>query len=135
MKLMGVDYGKRRIGVSVTDSTGVCVRGLTTIDCRKTDSPLSALVRLIEQEKPQKIVFGLPLGPDDEETYMSREVRSFADTLMQQTRLAVTFIDESFSSRRAEQFLSFKSRKKRHDKANVDRIAACLILEEYLKEI
>ncbi len=135
MKLMGVDYGKRRIGVSVTDPLGICVRGLTTLDCRKIDSPLSALIQLIQKETPGTVVFGLPLGPNDEETTMSTEIRAFAQTLSNSTHLPIVFIDESFTSQRAQHLISSKPRKKRHDKATVDKIAACLILEEYLKEM
>ncbi len=132
---MGVDYGRRRIGVSVTDPTGFCVRGLTTIDCQRVDSSLLALLDLIKQEAPEKIIFGLPLGPRDEETVMSREVREFAEKMSKNTHLPFNFVDESFSSQRAEHLLSFKPKKKRRNKKSVDKIAACLILEQYLKEM
>jgi putative Holliday junction resolvase len=134
MKLMGVDYGRRRIGVAVTDETGAAIRGLTTIRRAPETDPLERLEQLAREQNPAAVVFGVPLGPDDEETVMSREARAFAARLEARIDQPIHFVDESYSSHKAEELLRFRRKKYRRDKAAVDRLAACLILEEYRRE-
>jgi len=131
---MGIDYGRRRIGLAVTDEDGACIRGLATIDTKNTPNPLSVIVGLIRKENPGVLVVGLPLDSDDRETAMSAEIRSFAQKLAKEVTIPIHYIDESLTSRRASELLLFRKKKERRNKANVDRIAACLILEEYRKE-
>jgi len=133
MKLTGVDYGRRRIGVAVTDNEGIVVRGLTVIDRKKKPDSLDELVKIIENEKTEAIVFGLPLGDMDQETTMSAEVREFASKVAQRCALPIHFVDESFTSQKAAQLMMFRKKKERRDKGLSDRIAACLILETYLE--
>ncbi len=133
MKTLGIDYGKRRIGMAVTDELGITVRPLPTLDRKRTD-PLTAIRDTIAQEHPDTIVFGLPLDHNDEETAMAREVRSFAEKVIREIGLPVEFVDESGSSQRAEFLLRGRRKKVRRTKANVDKIAACLILEQFIEE-
>ena len=134
MKHIGIDYGRRRIGVAISDETGTLVRSLMVIDRQKEKNPLGVLATAITNEKVEVIVFGVPLGPHDEETEMSREVRTFAAKLAETVPLPVQFIDESLTSRRAEELLMFRSKKERRNKSSSDRIASCLILERYLED-
>jgi putative holliday junction resolvase len=131
MKLIGVDYGRRRIGCAVTDETGTVVRGLPTIDRKKCPDLTAALTAVIAAERPEAIVFGLPLDADDNETAMSAEVRKFAAGF---AALPVHFVDESLTSVKAAELLRFRKKKERRDKSATDRIAACLILEAFLRE-
>ena len=134
MKLIGIDYGRRRIGCAITDDAGAHVRGLTTIDRKKHPQTFLPLMAIIAREQPGGIVVGLPLNSDDGETRMSAEVRTFADTLRKKVSLPVYHIDESMSSREAASLLRFRKKKDRRNKEAVDRIAACIILENFLKE-
>jgi len=134
MKLMGIDYGLRRVGVAVTDEQGLAIRGLTTIDRRKNPDLIAAILSLIKQEKPEALVIGLPLDIDMAETVMSKEVRSFAEKLQVSSGLPVNFVDESYSSKKAAELMRFRKKKMRKDKAAVDRLAACLILQSYRED-
>ena len=136
MKLLGIDYGRRRIGVAATDETGVIIHGCTTIDLKKTANPVTALSDIITQESPGAIVFGVPLGPQDEETDMSREIRAFAKRLVEEAslKMPVHFVDESFSSVHAQRRLFYKKKKHRRNKKNIDLFAACTILESFQRE-
>jgi len=131
MKLIGVDYGRRRIGLAVTDETRTLVRGLATIDRKKYPDCRAAVNAVIVAEKADAIVFGLPLDADDGETTMSAEVRKFAEGF---SALPVHFVDESLTSIKAAELIRFHKKKVRRDKATTDRVAACLILEEFIKE-
>jgi putative holliday junction resolvase len=134
MKLIGVDYGRRRIGVAVTDETGEYIRSLPTIDRRQSGDWFNALCAVVAAETPSQIVVGLPLGTNDEETSMSREVRVFAKRLGTTTRVPVHYVDESLTSVRASVLVRNRKKKERRNKGNVDKIAACLILEAFQKE-
>ncbi|HON09346.1 MAG TPA: Holliday junction resolvase RuvX [Chitinispirillaceae bacterium] len=134
MKLMGIDYGRRRIGIAVTDSSGQHIRGLTTIDRKKHPDPIIPIISIIRQENPDLLVLGLPLDINDAETVMSKEVRCFAESLKERSGKPVDFADESRSSRRASELMLFRKKKQRRDKAATDRLAACLILETYRED-
>jgi putative holliday junction resolvase len=133
MKLFGIDYGRRRIGLSVTDEEGRFVRGLPTMDRQKVPDHLAALTSLIAAELPGLIVVGLPLDIDGGETVMSKEIRCFASELGALISVPIAFVDESLSSTEASEILHFQGKKIKKNKEAVDRIAACLILEAYKK--
>jgi putative Holliday junction resolvase len=135
MKLLAIDYGRRRIGLATTDPSGALVRGLPTIDRIKIPDAVAAVCRCIDAECPGLLVFGVPLDAHGNETAMSREVRGFARRVLEKAGLPAAFIDESFTSRHASDILILtRSRRKRQNKENTDRIAACCILDAYLKE-
>jgi len=135
MKLAGVDYGRRRIGVAVTDENGTLVKGLPTIAYKDIDGAVRDLCAVIGREKPGVLVFGLALDADGGDTAMATECRKFAADIGSRCGLPVRFVDESYTSVRAAELLMFRKRKQRRDKGAADRIAACLILDTYLKEV
>ncbi|MCL2690500.1 MAG: Holliday junction resolvase RuvX [Chitinispirillia bacterium] len=133
MKLLSVDYGRRRIGVAVTDEEGRFVRGLVTIDRKLCKDSHQQILKIVADEKIEAIIFGLPLNDMDEETTMTKEVRGFASAIEITCGLPIHFVDESFTSRRASELMMFRKKKARRDKGLTDRIAACLILETFLE--
>lgn len=136
MKLLGIDYGRRRIGIAATDISGNHIRGCATIDRKKCSDPISALADVIAEESPDALVFGIPYGPHDEETAMSKEIRAFTRQLTDAAQLTIPvhFIDESYSSIHAQELIRFQKKKKRRDKHYIDRIAACTILESFQRQ-
>jgi putative Holliday junction resolvase len=132
MKLMGIDYGRRRIGVAVSDDEGTLARGLCVIDRQKFPDSAGELLKIIAEESPTALVFGVPLGPNDEETTMSKEAREFAAAVAERSNLPTYFIDESFTSKKAAEFMLYRKKKARRAKEMSDRIAACLILQDYI---
>jgi len=134
MKLLGIDYGRRRIGMAVTDENGEYVRGMNTVDCLKHADHIHAVCAVIQQEAPGIIIVGLPLDLDGNDTTMSYEARAFAAQITLHTDIPLTFVDESLSSVHAAQIMQHKKKKHRRSKEEVDKIAACLILEHYKQE-
>jgi putative Holliday junction resolvase len=133
MKLISIDYGRRRIGIAV-GGLGTTVHGLPTLDRKKHPAAAAALAAIIDRERAEGLLFGLPLDSNDAETVMSKEVRTFARKLQELTGLPVFFIDESRSSLQAQSLLLYRKKKERREKGSVDRLAACLILDQYLRE-
>jgi putative Holliday junction resolvase len=134
MKLLSLDYGRRRIGFAVTDETATIVRGLTTIDRKQSTDIVQEIVTIISDEKPDRLIVGLPLDHNDNETQMTLEIRAFVDTLKPFIAIPVEFTDESFSSVEAASIMMTRKKKERRQKTTIDRVAACLILERYLRD-
>jgi len=132
MKIMGIDYGRRRIGTAVSDDEATIARGLRVIDRQKNPDSAGELLKIIAEENPAALVFGVPLGPNDEETAMSKEARAFAAIIAERSGLPTRFIDESFTSKKAAGLMTHRKKKARREKALSDRIAACLILQDYI---
>jgi len=134
MKLIGIDYGMRRIGLAATDESGEFIRSLPTIDRKTSNQFLEDLCGIIASENASQIVIGLPLNDDGVDTPMSLEIRAFAARLSQKIAVPIKFVDESLTSVRANDIIRYRKKKQRREKGNVDKIAACLILEEFKRE-
>ncbi len=132
-RLLGVDYGRKRIGLAICDPACSIASPLTTIDASGGDE---AAARKIQQAmadfQPVAIVLGLPLNMDGTEGPQAQVTRRFGRTLATLTRLPLYLWDERLSSAAAEDALrdSDLSRKKR--RARIDRIAAQMILQGFL---
>lgn len=126
-----VDYGLRRTGVAVSDETRTIAQGLPTILHRGDEQLLAALLALIAGQDVDEIVIGLPLGRAGRPSARSNQVRAFARRLERACRLPVAFIDERGSSIDAAGILAEAG--DRRNRTATDRIAATLLLEEWLE--
>lgn len=137
---MGLDFGERRIGVALSDPERLIARGLTTLDRRKHPDYLAALNEIIRRERVQAIVVGYPLRTDGREPFGSKTevVDKFVAQLKSRFGLPVHLEDESFTSSLASDSLRQRKSKKRtprnwaREKGEIDRVAACYILQDYL---
>lgn len=135
MKFFCIDYGRRRIGTAVSDPLAMLARPKKMIDRNLTPDFHTEILSLLNEETPDELVIGLPLDIDDNETEMSREIREFADKLLQISpiKYPINFQDESYSSVKSQSILiKTKKKKKRAQKTCVDNTAACVILQEFL---
>lgn len=134
-RVMAVDYGRRRIGIALSDASATLATPLSTLQRRVGKRPpLARLLELATQHRAGLIVVGLPLDPDGGETAWSAEVRNFAKRLRDRGRLPVELQDERYSSVEAEARIRSAGlpKKKREDKARVDAAAAAIILQDWL---
>ena len=132
---MGIDYGERRIGVAVSDPTGVLATPVDTIIRRKGKRPPLARMERVARERDVKmLVVGLPLTLEGQENEWCEEVRAFGDALAMRLEVPVAYVDERFTSVRAEQAIRSigLSKRDREDKARVDAAAAAIILQSWL---
>ena len=138
--ILGLDFGERRIGVALSDPERLIASGLTTLDRRKHPDYLQALEEIIHREKVQGIVVGYPLRTDGEVKPGGKTevVDAFVATLKTRFKLPVHLEDESFTSSMAADSLKLRGGKKKKPrdwikaKADIDRVAACFILQDYL---
>lgn len=134
-RILGVDYGERRIGLAVSDPLGIIAHPLPTLQRRRGKRPpVAAVARLAEEHEAEAIVVGLPLTPAGEESEWTEEVRTFGAGLAQRTGLPVSFLDERMTSARAERAVRSLGlpKRQREEKGRVDAAAAILILQAYL---
>lgn len=136
-RVLGVDYGERRIGLALSDPLGMIASPLPTLTRRAGKRPpVAAVARLAEENGVAAIVLGLPLDLSGEETGWTREVREFGERLGERTGLPVAYIDERMTSVRAERAVRSLGLPKgrREEKERVDAAAAVLILQAYLDQ-
>ncbi len=134
-RLMGVDYGERRIGLALSDPTRTIASPLTTLTRRSGKRPPWAeLERLVHEHEVSGFVVGLPLDLEGRETAWTAEVRAFGDQLQRRTGRPVQWQDERLSSVSAERAVrsSGLRRTQREEKGRVDETAAAIILRGYL---
>lgn len=134
-RFLGVDYGRRRVGVALSDPTGTIAQPLTTIKRRHGKRPpVAGIARLAREHDVDAVVIGLPLTPEGEESEWTRETREFGEKVGQRTGLPAHFVDERMTSARAERAVRSLGLKKREreKKSRVDLAAAVLILQAFL---
>lgn len=132
MKMMGIDLGKARTGVCVSDLSGFLAGRSITIAEHNRQRLLEAICREIEEEKPQRLVLGLPLNMNGTEGPKAQECREFAAQLEAASGLEVVLWDERCSSVTANRILSDAGKKRSKQRAQVDAVAAQIILQGYL---
>lgn len=132
MKIMGIDLGKARTGVCVSDLSGFLAGRSITIAEHNRQRLLEAVCREIQAEKPGRIVVGLALNMNGTEGPKALECRKFAAQLQQACGLEVVLWDERGSSVTANRILSDAGKKREKQRARVDAVAAQVILQSYL---
>lgn len=134
-RILGLDYGERRIGLAISDPTATIAQPLPTLLRRRGKRPpVAAVAATATEHGAAAIVVGLPLTPEGKESDWTREVRVFGDKLAERTGLPVHFVDERMTSARAQRVvrgLGLK-RSQREEKERVDAAAAVLILQAFL---
>jgi putative Holliday junction resolvase len=121
MKVLGIDYGEKRIGLAISDETRTFARELDILSPKEFWSSVN---QLIENHQIIKIVVGWPLNMSGQETKKTLEVKSFKEKLEKQLKITVEIMDERLSSQMAEHLPGGKK--------NVDSLAAQIMLQNYL---
>lgn len=135
MRVLGIDFGEKRIGLALSDPTGTLASPLPTLKRRAGKRPpLSAILQIIEDHGVGAIVMGLPLALSGEETPWTKEVRSVGARLSERSGIPIHFFDERFTSVQAERAVRSIGlpKKKREQKGRIDAGAAVLILQGWL---
>jgi len=132
MRFMGLDVGKARIGVAVSDETGLIARGIATLRRSNEKSDFEILARLIEENEVQHVVVGNPINMDGTVGRSSSRMHSFAERLRGVTSVEVSLWDERLSSFAAEQLLIERGRPWSKRKQEIDKLSAVIILQDFL---
>ncbi len=131
-RILGIDYGERRIGLAISDPMGIIAKPFKTLDRKIIPDYISEILDIVVAQDIHKIVVGLPLTLKGEYSSQTKVVQDFIDKLMQTGETSVVHIDERLSSVAAERSLQEQGVKTGHEKGRVDETAAAIILQEYL---
>jgi len=132
MRILGLDYGESRIGAAISDESEMIARGLTTLVRKNRQRDLQAVAGIVETHRIGRIVVGYPLRLDGTEGVQCEKVRRFAGLLERTFPLPVVCWDETFSTSEAHEMMIQAKVNRRKRKGVVDRVAAAIILQDYL---
>lgn len=134
-RVLGIDYGERRIGLALSDPTATIAQPLPTLTRRAGKRPpVSKILDIIDASDVVEIVVGLPLTLAGEDSDWTRTVRAFAETLHTRAALPVQLLDERMTSVQAERSVRSLGLRKseRERKERIDSAAAMILLQMYL---
>jgi len=129
---LGLDFGRKRMGVAGCDGTGLIATGLTTIERTSFDRDVQQVRNLVNERQVQVLVIGLPYSMDGTLGFQARQVQKFGKKLGKALNLPVEYVDERLTSFQAEQMLIAENRSPSRHKGLIDRKAASIILQQWL---
>jgi putative holliday junction resolvase len=132
LRILGLDYGEKRIGVALCDELGLTAQGLPTLIRKTKKHDLEILTTLIRSYGVEKIVIGYPLRLDGSEGIQCEKVKRYAALLDKTFCLPVIKWPETLSTKEAEDILMDSGMRWQKRKKTVDKLAACIILQNYL---
>lgn len=130
---LGFDFGYKRIGVAVGQQLTRSASPLTTLDAKLGVPDWAIVTKLINQWRPTALIVGLPTCIDGKEQYTTQAARDFAHQLHTRFEKPVHLVDERLSTKEARSHLFANGGFKKIKQTEVDSIAACIILEQWLQ--
>lgn len=131
-RVLGLDYGRRRIGVAMSDSLGITAQPVETWEGLSSGEAVEHTLRLIRERDIVRVVIGNPLTLKGEKGKMAREVERFVEKLGERSDLPIVFWDERLTSILARRVMHESNIQPSKHKEKIDRLAAVLLLQNYL---
>lgn len=132
-RLLGIDYGTVRVGVAISDPSQTIASPLETYTRRNIKHDASYFIDLVKLEKIVGLVVGLPVHMSGDESEKSREAVRFGKWLQQSTERPVIWVDERYTTSMAREMLSHSPLSGKKRKAQLDKLAAQILLATYLE--
>jgi putative holliday junction resolvase len=139
VRVLGIDMGRRRVGLAISDASGTLARPLTTLTVKSpsdaVDRVAAEVKRLVaEEDGLAAIVVGIPSRLDGSPTEETSLVQAFIAALNRRVAVPIAREDERLTSREAESRLAVRERDWRRRKKKLDAAAAAVILQDYLDQ-
>jgi putative Holliday junction resolvase len=131
-RILGVDWGERRIGLAVSDPSGTIASGLETVSVRSAEDAVERVTAVAIAEEVERVVVGLPLLMSGARGSAAEAAQSFADALARRSGLPVATYDERLTSALSARRLKETGVRTGHARKKVDQGAAVALLESYL---
>ena len=135
MRIMGLDFGSKTVGVAISDPLLITAQGIEIIERKEENNLRKTLARieaLILEYEVEEIVLGLPKNMNDSIGERAKLTMEFKDKLERRTGMPVALWDERLTTVAANKAMMEAGIRREHRKEHVDKIAACLILQGYL---
>ncbi len=134
-RILAIDYGDVRVGLALSDLTCTIAKPFKTLNYNNMDHLLNQLIEISEENDVNKIVVGMPYNMKGKDTPQTVKVREFISILENKIGYKVELVDERLTSSEAEKFMHQMNIKIGFNKDKIDKIAASIILQEYLDTI
>lgn len=132
MRYLAIDLGGKRTGLALGDDITRLVSPVRVLDVPRGSLLLDALVKAVDEQRPDAIVVGLPINMDGTEGPAAKSTREFAALLEAKIKTPLHFQDERLTSYAAEQHLNQSGRTRKEKKQLRDALAACEVLKDFL---
>ena len=134
-RVIGIDYGEKRIGVAVTDPLWITAQPVDIVANTGSEKAVEQLREIVTEYEADTVVVGLPKNMNNTEGDKALEVRAFADLLADRIGVKIVFQDERLSSAMVQRGLKFAGVKAKKRKNPIDASAAQLILQNYIQKV
>lgn len=131
-RVLGIDPGSVRIGLALSDPSGVIAQPVTVLTRRSPTEDMAALRRFIDEHEVDRVVIGLPRLMDGRLDAAAKTAQEFGKELARLSGRPVEYWDERLTTVAAERYLVAQGKRRRQRRADVDRMAAALLLQSYL---
>lgn len=135
MRVLGLDHGTVRVGVAVSDPSGMIAQPLDYLAAEPEEALLSRLVELIAEKQVELIVVGMPRNMDGSYGPAAQKVKGFVEKLRGATTVAIRTWDERLTSAQANRYLIDAQVRRKDRKEKVDKAAAAILLQSYLDAV
>ena len=132
MRILGVDPGEKKIGLALSDPTGLVARPLTTLTHTSRDDDAAHVAALAAEHRAEMILIGHALDAAGEPGPQARRAERLAEAIRQHTALPVDLHDESYSTQAAHQAMRASGKNRRARREQVHAVAAAALLQSYL---
>ena len=132
--MLGFDYGTRRIGIATGQTITSTATPVTTLTSINSSPDWDGIHKLIKQWNPDALIVGMPYFLDGKESEMTKTVQNFCDELEKRFDKSVLKVNETLSSYEAEQALKKKLKIGKHNKQEIDKMAAAIIVQSWLDQ-
>ncbi len=132
---IGIDFGKRRIGIAISDLNKKIAFPLTVIDRKNVNNIYDAINDVISDRQIEKFIVGLPIRTDGKDSKFANSVINFSNKLRETFNIDVVEWDERYTSAIARNVLDFSNVSRKKQRKVIDKISAQIILQSYLDYI
>jgi len=132
VRILGIDPGKKRIGLAIGDSLLKIATGYKTLDYKNNDDFIANLETIVIEENIGLVVMGLPLNMDGSEGKSANFSRLLAELIKRKLNLKVEFVDERLTTEAAIRQIHEADKKVGNSKKTIDMLSAAIILQSYL---
>lgn len=132
MRILGIDLGEKRIGISMSDELGITAQGLPNLIAVNDDEDIKNIKKIVDEYRVEEIVLGLPKNMNGTLGPQAKKAMSFAEKLKKYCQLPVFLEDERLSTVKAERLLIRANKRRKKRKKVIDKISAIIILQSFL---
>ena len=131
-RIMGIDYGERKIGIAITDPLKIISYPYQTIDRKVTPDYIFEIKKIIKEKNVESIVVGYPITLSGTESQQTKVTLKFIEELKDKLEVDIYKCDERLTSKEAEYYLREKNLKPSKNKDKIDQLSASIILTQFL---